>query len=266
MRVKARNPTEEMSLMGRLSDQYLQGVKEQYSTDLLAIPTGGYFDGIPSPPHSFILTTRENSKEPPSEDIFAGDSLDWAMVDGFAPIGNVSWPSTDPAHEQYSNSLDPAGAVPRCQDPWSMEDAQHIKNGAKENAGIEAFIPDAGYPYDVLISREPLFSASRPVLPYYGPRSSYLVKENNHDQRQQLYEQDIAPPVCKSESSQEPPESHEHVFSAITGMGLEENPRGRKRKLTAEERRRTLEVRKDGACWACHLSKTKVYLTLMFQL
>jgi hypothetical protein len=48
-------------------------------------------------------------------------------------------------------------------------------------------------------------------------------------------------------SSQEPPKPHEHVFSAIAGM----------------VKTQTLEARKDGACWACHLSKAQVYRTLV---
>src|SRR5208282_3148986 len=35
----------------------MQGVKRQYSTNLHAILTGGYFEVIPHSPHSFILTT-----------------------------------------------------------------------------------------------------------------------------------------------------------------------------------------------------------------
>lgn len=239
----------------------MQGVKKQYSTNLHTTFSGGYFEAIPPSPHSFILTAFENSKEFPSDDVFGAESPDWDIVDSFTPIGNTTWPSNDATPTRFNN-LDPAGAVPHC-DPWSAEDAQHIKNGLEETAGIGAFGPDAGYPYKVLVSREGLFRESRPVLPYFGQGSSFLIKENDPSHREEHCEPDIAPPVCKNEFPQEIPESHEHIFSAITGMGMQDSHRGRKRKLTAEERRRTLEVRKDGACWPCHLSKTKVYYTLI---
>ena len=90
-----------------------------------------------------------------------------------------------------------------------------------------------------------------------------MVRENDHGQKQQPSGHDIVPRAYDSETSQEPLEAHEHVFSVVTGTGTPDNHRGRKRKLTPEERERTLEVRKYGACWACHLSKTKVCPILM---
>jgi ankyrin repeat protein len=101
------------------------------------------------------------------------------------------------------------------------------------------------------------FRASNPVRPYFGEEGSFLVRENDHEQRQQPPRHDIVPRAYDSESSQEPSRRHRHVFS-VTGMGSPDSQRGRKRKLTQEEKDRILEVRKDGACWACHLSKTKV--------
>lgn len=203
---------------------------------------------IPPGPQNFMINAPQNSKAVPSNDIFVEESTDWNILSTCTTTENATWPPNDSA----SFSEIPA------HDPWNTEDARRSKHGPKENAGNGAFGPDAGFPYVVLKRREELFHAAEPRLPHFGPQRSFLAG-NDHDQRQNPFQQYIAPSACNYESPEEPPESHEHVFSAITGMGIPENSRGRKRKLTPEEKQRTLEVRKDGACWACHLSKTKVY-------
>jgi len=50
---------------------------------------------------------------------------------------------------------------------------------------------------------------------------------------------------------------HSHVFPANPATEIPDSQRGRKRRLTEEEREHTLKVRTLGACWACHLSKTR---------
>jgi hypothetical protein len=167
----------------------------------------------------------------------------------------------DRIYPHFPKAQDPAESLHQSHIPWNPEHPQHGKFGV--NAGNGAFVPKPGYPHDMFKYREGLFRASNPVRPYFGPQGLFLARENNHDQRQQPSQYDIVPRAYDSESSleplepHEPHEPHEHVFS-VNGKGAPDYHRGRKRKLTPEERERTLEVRKGGACWACHLSKTKV--------
>jgi hypothetical protein len=195
------------------------------------------------------------SKEAPSEGSYIMEPADLNTFNGYTPGENVNWTLIDPVDLHFSKAQNSAELVDQTHVPWNPEHPQHGKFGV--DAGNSAFIPNPGYPHDIFKYREGLFRASDPVRPNFGPQGSFLVRENDHDQRQPSTQHEIVPRGYDSESSQEQFEPHEHVFSIATGSGTPEN-RGRKRKLTTAERERTLEVRKDGACWACHLSKTKV--------
>lgn len=185
----------------------------------------------------------------------------WNTFNYYTTAGNANWTIINLVHAQFSSVQDPAESLHQAHIPWNPEHPQHRKFGV--NAGNGAFVPKPGYPLELFKCREELFRASDPVRPYFGPESSFLVRENDHDQGQQPSRHDIVPRAYDSESSQEPLDAHEHVFSVITGTATSDNHRGRKRKLTPEERERTQEVRRHGACWACHLSKTKVCPILM---
>lgn len=230
-------------------------------TNLRVNLTGGYFDIDPGSPHTFARNTRGTSKEAPSEgDGMAGPS-GWNTFNYHTTVENVNWTTINPVYVQFFGIQNPAESLHQADVPWNPEHPQHGKSGV--NAGNGAFVPRPGYPHDMFKYREDIFRTSNPVRPYYSEEGSFLVRENDHDQRKQPARHDIVPRAYDSESSQEPPERHEHVFSAVTGTCSPDSHRGRKRKLTAEEKERTLEVRKDGACWACHLSKTKVCPILM---
>lgn len=180
----------------------------------------------------------------------------WNTFVGYTTGEDANWTVTDPVDSQFSGAQDPAERIHQAHVPWNPDYPHYGKFEA--NAGNSAFIPNPGYPHDMFKYREVLFRASDPVRPYFGPQGSFLVRENDDDQRQQPSQHEAIPRAYETESSQEPIELHEHVFSVAIGTGTPDNHRGRKRKLTAAERERTLEVRKEGACWACHLSKTKV--------
>lgn len=180
----------------------------------------------------------------------------WNTFNYHTTAENANWTTIDPAYVQFFGIQDPAESLYQADVPWNPEHPQHGK--FEVNAGNGAFVPKPGYPHDMFKYREVFFRTSDPVRPYFGQEGSFLVRENDNDQKQQPARHDIIPRNYDSESSQEPPERHEHVFSVVTGTGSPDSYRGRKRKLTPEERERTLEVRKEGACWACHLSKTKV--------
>jgi len=218
--------------------------------------TGGYFDIVPQSPHNFAPNAHDISKEAQSEGSYMAGPSVWNTFNCYTIAYNANWTTMDPVNAQFVSVQDPAESFYQANVPWDPEHPQYEK--VRVDAGNGAFVPKPGYPFSMFKSREYLFRASDPVRPYYSPEGLFLVRENDHDQGQHSSRQDIVAQAYDSESSQEPQEPHEHVFSVITGPGTPDNPRGRKRKLTQEEKERTLEVRKDGACWACHLSKTKV--------
>lgn len=57
-------------------------------------------------------------------------------------------------------------------------------------------------------------------------------------------------------------EAHSHVFSARTGdTKSTTTTRGRHRALTTQQRQEALKVRMAKACWSCHISKIKVFIS-----
>lgn len=56
-------------------------------------------------------------------------------------------------------------------------------------------------------------------------------------------------------------DSHGHVFTSFSGISKPKISKGRQRNLTQLEKRQAREVRDAKACWACHISKTKVCAT-----
>lgn len=59
-------------------------------------------------------------------------------------------------------------------------------------------------------------------------------------------------------------ESHSHIFTIYPGIEKPKPLRGRQRGLTAQEKKNAREVREAKACWACHLSKIKVGIVIIF--
>lgn len=52
--------------------------------------------------------------------------------------------------------------------------------------------------------------------------------------------------------------NHGHVFTSFAGIRKPKISKGRQRNLTPLEKKQAREVRDAKACWACHISKTKV--------
>jgi len=62
--------------------------------------------------------------------------------------------------------------------------------------------------------------------------------------------------------TQQEAEHHSHIFNALPGISKVKLTRGRQRGLTPLEKKQARDVRDAKACWACHISKTKVRRTL----
>jgi hypothetical protein len=228
---------------------------ENHWTDLSANSTDDYIDTASHSPHSFAREARETSKEAPSEGSYMMEPAGWNTFNGCTTGEDVNWTMVDPVDLQFSDAHNPAEIVDHIQVPWNPEHPQH--GNFEVDAGNSAFIPNPEYQYNIFKYQEGPFRESSPVRPNFGPQGSFLIREIEEDRKEQQPQLDMVPRGHDIESPEEQSEPHEHVFSIASGSGTPEN-RGRKRKLTTAERERTLEVRKYGACWACHLSKTKV--------
>jgi hypothetical protein len=220
----------------------------------------GYFETVPRSPHSFADEAYEPSKEVLSEATYAAEPISCDAFEDFTARESGNWMMVDSVYTQFCVQDLPEPSHP-VHIPWSPEHPQH---GSGAHAGNSAFQPKPGYSHDMFKYREGLFRASHPVLPYFGPQGSFLVRENSNGQSQPIHKNEILSRPYENQSSQEPLDLHEHVFSVVNGTRTPEN--NRKRKLTDAERERRLEVRKDGACWACHLLKTKVCLILIISI
>jgi hypothetical protein len=147
----------------------------------------------------------------------------------------------------------------RSQLPWNPHDVYFNSFRAEVGAGVGAFGPEPGIGYEAFITREPILDPSLSRLRFVDPRTALSVSSG--------YSRPLTIREVSStedeESSPEPIESRSHVFSFVPGMGISTGRHNRVRKLSPEKRKQTLAVRKDGACWACHLSKIKVCRFLM---
>ncbi|KAG9241486.1 hypothetical protein BJ878DRAFT_225437 [Calycina marina] len=111
----------------------------------------------------------------------------------------------------------------------------------------------------------------------HGPISPNQESDNEHDWDKVSATTSCANSPIRSHGSPRsdaswqiidtPPESfdspqsqtdHIHIFhSTLPGLFSPKLPKGRQRQLSSQEKKEALEVRKAGACWACHLSKIK---------
>ena len=66
-------------------------------------------------------------------------------------------------------------------------------------------------------------------------------------------------------SSPQDEREHRHILNFEADSPKSKLPRGRQRGLTDTEKKQAREVRDAKACWACHISKTKVSHSTAFQ-
>jgi hypothetical protein len=165
-------------------------------------------------------------------------------------------PPPDPTFQQRPQYHSPAQAFPESQ-PWTTYGPD--RSGGGVGTGVGAFGLNPGPGYDALMNQEGPLDHSPTGPRFVGPRPPASVSNG--------YNRSLAlEPPSGTEDEESSPEligSHEHVFSSIPGLGVPEGHRDKVRKLSPERKRRTLAVRRNGACWACHLSKIRVRSSLI---
>jgi len=88
------------------------------------------------------------------------------------------------------------------------------------------------------------------------PSSNYALSHNSHNSHHSPAS--LGSPVSRASPSIL--DSHHHVVDADPAVA---KPKGRQRSLTAKEKKDARDVRDAKACWACHISKTKVFLIIV---
>jgi hypothetical protein len=133
---------------------------------------------------------------------------------------------------------------------WNPQIKQYEHNAMP---GVVLFEPPCGSPFEIWQEREEILAPSLTSNSVSNMENVSLAEYGEQHVHESLPLQNLV----REEYHQEISEAHNHVFSALHGAVQPRSLRESKR-LTPEQRKQTQEVRKLGACWACHLSKIKV--------
>ena len=157
---------------------------------------------------------------------------------------------------------------------WNSEQAQISSFVSNANPGCNTFEPERGSPYFINEARQEYLDAGQPQLIEPVGQSSTTVVSESEDESWAVpsYSSSYAPsqnspqsqgsPLSHAASPLQIEMEHHHVFSSMPGIEKTKATKGRQRNLTTEEKKHARDVRFAKACWACHLSKTKVSVTL----
>ena len=251
---------------------------------LLTVPNaGGYFqarqsfDGLPP--------TSANPHSPQYSSDFQFDpeiiTPEWTGVEGAYTTESVQWPmaiATQNRMPNYQNAYSDHTPTPS-QSPWNSQTARDHGGGVEATTGSVTFEPDRGAPYETYRLGEDYLRIGHQISEAYGiepvspltdgeidgwqvvssypPSSTYSY---DSPQSQGSPWSHIRSPSPSSSPPEQPAEPHSHVFSVFLGEPKLASTRGRQRALTSQEKQEALVVRKAKACWACHLSKIKVFI------
>lgn len=172
------------------------------------------------------------------------------------------------------------GTPTPAQSPWNSQGAQVDGYGLDATAGCVTFEPDRGLPYDTFRIGEDFLQNNQPVVDTFNTEAAlspvwdgdseawHLVPSypsssiRSQDSPQSLdssWSHVGSPPPTTTSPILQHAECHSHVFDGFPGVPKPPPAaRGRQRALTVQEKQEALVVRKQKACWACHLSKIKV--------
>jgi hypothetical protein len=201
------------------------------------------------------------------QDTYTTERMQWSMAT-----------ATQNHIQNYQNTYSEHTPTP-AQNPWNSQFAQDHGFGVEATTGGVAFEPPRGVPYNTFrVSEEYLRTDHQipetygiepvspavdgdidgwQVVPSYPPSSTYSY---DSPQSQGSPWSHVGSPPPSSSPPQQHVEPHSHVFSAYPGEPKSAPTRGRQRALTSQEKQEALVVRKAKACWACHLSKIKVWI------
>lgn len=155
--------------------------------------------------------------------------------------------------------------------PWDSQSAQISDYQFNANSGIVAFEPKPGNAYETHMARQQYLDTAQQNSQSFGPdpispcdqseTEAWVVTSNPSSSYTPSHgsPQSHGSPVSHPPSpSQHELDHHSHIFNSLPGIPKAKLTRGRQRGLTALEKKQARDVRDAKACWACHISKTKV--------
>lgn len=199
--------------------------------------------------------------------VFENNELQVSMDMGFPNMytsTDVQWSAT-PLIQPKQQSASPIASSVLSNMPWNPQQVQVSKFQADANAGNGTFEPPRGTPYDTYKAREeyletgpssqgsicqeppsPLGDSDTESWVITSTRSNYTPSHSSPGS------------LGSPQSHVSSPRHHSHVFSAVSGITKPKVPKGRQGGLTSIQKIRARQVREAKACWACHISKTRV--------
>ena len=158
--------------------------------------------------------------------------------------------------------------------PWNPQQVERSKYQADVNTGNGTFGPPRATPYDTYRSRGEYLETGpssqgsvglEPVSPLGDSDSESWVITSTRSNYTPSHSSPRSHGSPQSHTSS--PRHHSHVFSSMPGISKSKVTKGgRTRGLTTLEKKQAREVRDAKACWACHISKTKVIRFVVWML
>jgi hypothetical protein len=157
--------------------------------------------------------------------------------------------------------------------PWDSQNAQISDFQFNANSGIVTFEPKKGNAYGTHLARQQYLEVAQQSGIHFGPEPMTSPFDQSDTEgwvgTSSLAPSSYAPSHGSPQShgspashppspSQHDPDHHSHIFNALPGLPKAKLTRGRQRGLTPLEKKQARDVRDAKACWACHISKTKV--------
>jgi len=180
---------------------------------------------------------------------------------------DAQWSATTLTQPKQSNS--PIESSILSNMPWNPQQVQVSKFQTDVNTGNGTFEPPRGSPYDMYKAREEYLETGlssqgsvglEPVSPLGDSDNESWVIASTRGSYTPSHSSPRSHGSPQSHASS--PRHHSHVFSSTfsssSGITKSKTPKGRQRGLTTLEKKQAREVRDAKACWACHISKTKV--------
>lgn len=174
-------------------------------------------------------------------------------------------------HQQLQLQIEDIPGVPQHPSaPWSSQDGAYRHNAS---SGGVAFEPVRGTSYETHITRQGFldvyqsnaqYNGADPVSPISDNDGSWAIvsqaASNYTPSNGSSVSQPTPPPCTSSLPHQQIEIRHSHIYNSLSKPSKKKALRGRQRCLTTIEKKQAREVRDAKACWACHISKTKVCL------
>jgi hypothetical protein len=187
---------------------------------------------------------------------------------------HVSWPSTLVVPQQNQGTYSQERPISLIgPNPWNSENAQFSEHQQNATPGVVAFEPTPIAPIApyASVARQNMSEITHSVTTF-GPEPVSPACDSDSDgwvipSYPSSYAASHGSPHSQGSPPANPPSpprhdirrSHNHIFAGVKSRTPKPKlPRGRQRSLTAIEKKQARDVREAKACWACHISKTKV--------